>query len=244
MKTTLEALKEKHAEEIRKATLEAEISEAITAAGFTPRQVFIHDLYGVSASVSFGDTYSHAEKCPLADVIALAEAFPPMPLTLRKDGCTSFVLTSYAESLPPEKAGTLRDIAPWKIEADFACVPQHGHAPTVAVKWVATVAGHAVSFACYLEPHSVLSVSFDGRDQRNAYRHIINTQVQFRPAWGGSDRPVLHHPVSGDNAEQMERIQWGRGSSESGHNFTYYTGAVDVPLAYYLRRIMAGASVG
>lgn len=249
MKTKIEELKAKHAAELAAATAEAEIREAIeTATGLSPRSVHIYPLYGKDASATFGDSFHANPFSSLAEAQKLAEAFPPVPILKRKDGCTSFPTEAWFDALPDakQKESQVQAIAPFLIEMDFACTPSHGHTPKIEISWCAEVAGRIVELSCVLPPHEVCRWSFDGKNKTNALRHIIDTKVIFPEgwaAWPGDSYPVLHHQTGGDNCERMDIVKWARGSNDSGHKLTFYSGCYDADLAHYLRRLRALATL-
>ena len=239
MKTaTIEAIRAKHERKLAEAIAAEEIRETLeTATGHAPAQVHVYALYGRDASAQFGNTYGPAnDYLTPAEVATIADLFPPLPLVLRKDGCTSFPSADYAAANPK---GTDTEIAPWLLKVDTACVPQHGHAPIFAAEWLAEVAGRRVEITCQLAPHQAFRVSFQKGDNRNRAATIHRTDLEFFGGWSPSrwHSPTLHHQTAGDNIQRLDRIQWGRGSDDSGHNFTFYTGAADADLAHYLRRV-------
>jgi hypothetical protein len=242
MKTKIEDLKANQAAELEKAIAENEVVSAIeSATGKTPESVHFYPLYGVDASVTFGNRYGRDEYATLRDALELAEAFPPVARLIRRDGCTSFPTEAWFDA-EPGRSGEVQTVSPFFLEVDTACTPNHGHTPTVAIKWAAEIAGRVVSLSVILNPHTVCRWSFNAKNMTNAHAHVIDTELAFPEGWAvwaGDSFPALHHQDGGDNCERMERIKWGRGSADSGHKFTFYSGCGDADLAHHIRRLLA-----
>lgn len=244
---TLETLQAEHAAALAQLNTEQSIREALAAVptSVPVRSVHLYPLYGRAGSVTFGGSHYSESFATLTDALALAQAFPPLPRLKVKDSCTSFPTEAWWDAQPdaatPEKEGKVQAVAPFFLEADFVCTPQHGHTPTVEITWCALIAGHILEISVVLAPHTVCRWSFNGVDQRNAYKRITSTDIKFPAgwaAWDGDSLPVLHHQDGGDDTERMEMIRWGRGSDDSGHKFTYYSGCSDADLAHHLQRVI------
>jgi hypothetical protein len=249
MKTKIEELKAKHAEELAAATAESEILAAIeSATGLAPHSVHLYPLYGRDGSATFGDTFHTNPFATLDEVESLATAFPPVARLKRKNGCVSFPTEKWWDAQPDAEAkeSQVQAIAPFLFSLDFACTPSHGHTPRVEISWCAEIAGRIIEIECVLSPHEVCRWSFDSRDRKNELRHILDTKVTFPEgwaAWAGDSAPVLHHQTGGDSCERMHQIKWSRGSDDSGHKFTFYSGCYDANLAHHVRRLRALASL-
>lgn len=245
MKTRIEKLQAKHAAELTAATAEAEIIAAIeSATGLNPHSIHLYPLYGCDGSATFGDAFHANPFATLEEIETLARAFPPVARLKHKDGCTSFPMKKWWDAQPgaKEKENQVHLIAPFLLELDFTCTPSHGHTPKVELSWCAEIAGRIIEIGCILPPHEVCRWDFDTRSRTNEKAHIIDTKITFLEgwaAWAGDSRPVLHHQTGGDNCEHMEQIKWGRGSDDSGHRFTFYSGCSDADLSHHLGRLRA-----
>lgn len=248
MKNKIAELQAKHAAELATATAEEEIRAAIeSVTGLSPRHVHLYSLYGRDGSATFGDAFHANPFATLEDVETLAAAFQPLPRLKRKDGCISFPTEAWWDAQPEaaEKENQIQAIAPFLLELDFACTPSHGHTPKVELSWCAEIAGRIIEIECVLPPHEVCRWSFDTKGRRNVKAHVLDTKVSFPLGWAvwpGDSYPVLHHQQGGDNCERMEQIKWGRGSDDSGHKITYYSGCSDAELLHYVKRLRALAT--
>lgn len=249
MKTQIEELKAKQAAELADLIAESEIREAVAdATGLEPHNVHLYPLYGRAGSITFGDSFHTNPFSSLAEAQKLAEAFPPVARLKRKDGCTSFPTEAWWDAQPgaKEKESQVQTVAPWLVELDFTCTPNHGHTPKVELSWCAEVAGRVMEISCVLPPHEVCRWSFKSRSRTNALAHITDTEVRFPEgwaAWAGDSIPVLHHQIGGDNCERMTPIKWGRGSDDAGHKITFYSGCGDADLAHHLERLRTLATL-
>lgn len=238
IETTIEEIKAKAERQIREAQTEFAIQEAVGR----ECRVFISALYGSEASVEFFGGF-RGERATPAQVAELFRAFPPLPMLLRKDGCTSFPLESWFDALPKDKQkGEVRLLAPWVMKANFSCVPDHGHEPETETEWYSEIAGIVCRVSARMSTHAAMSYQFKSKSRQNTKGLIIETVVGFRKgwaAWEGDAVPVLHHQDGGDNAERMSVIRWGRGCDKTGHNFTFYSGCSDADPVHHFERLAA-----
>jgi len=164
-----------HAEKLAAAEREDAIRAALEAAGLpAPRFVHTTSLYGIVATVSYGDAYARygsEDGLTLAEALTLAEKLPGVPLVAVRDGCLSFRPLPYVEAL------TEADKERWDSETQVCPVLakiEALHGPQLRLEWVSDLPGVGlVSVRCGFSslPPSVATYNARRKNYMGGFRY-------------------------------------------------------------------------
>jgi len=186
-----------------------------------PWRVYVHPLYGVEASADWTHNfYSYRQKDVRQptwdDVIELAEMFPPEPMVLVKNGCTSFRTRAHVDALPEKKKERWEqelDIAPFRLKLSAF------QNQSVTVTWPTFLRDRMIQIR--------LTLALGWQDNG-----IGRFDIRWKNYMGGKRvdycqflaDPNLTTVFRGDEpVAQLERpIKWGTGSDDVPNDFTLY----------------------
>lgn len=224
-------VKARFEEELRKAKVEDKIAATLdvfigsrTFPEGMERRIYAMSekpLYGVVAWVTYSKGSSYTANGPTyADALAVLATFPAVPLTLVKDGCTSFRPKSYADKLE-EKAKER-----WQEETEVCGLLFKIEAYTdrkMLVEWTAEVEGVGLvtfKFEFAEHPHWYKLFKYESVWGYNNYgsKRRDREHSQLRP------HPDMQTIMDdGEAVCQMESpIRWSTGDGRGDSNFTVY----------------------
>lgn len=208
--TRIEEIKARHAKELAKAEAEDRILAKVPAGA----KVFVSELYGRVARVSFGDEFR--EPATWAQAVELIGMLPPVSKTMVKDGCLSFRPRSVVEAMPESAKER------WESESDVSPVLFHIealHGPTLELEWTA-----ALPEIGLVQVHVHLGHVPSGIGRYQANR--VEFKGGFRYERARFNAAAELHTVHAENGESLAQLEspicWASGGPEYPNRMTIY----------------------
>lgn len=221
LQADLAAMREKHAKAesdlVREHAIRAALPDSLDG---LPVRIHLHGLYGTTASVKVEyDFYRYGrddkQQPTLEDALTLAEQLAPCSVRKIKDGCLSFQLGAYVDSLDKAKKERWQEeieVSPFRIKV--GAFQQH----TMTIEWAA-VLGNEIVDVDFILPLP---------------RWLGNLEVHYQNYMGGKRVDRCNFMPNKDAVFSIFRddeelaqlaaspIKWGRGSDETPNDFTLY----------------------
>lgn len=198
---TREQLRAEYERELRTLEIEESLRERLSIA---PRMVHVHDLYGESGSITYGDSFDRSDddKVSLERLVELLTALPPVPVVHAKGTFTRFITQSFAESdgNKDRERETREPIFPITLKTNSVC------GFSLKAEWFTEIDGQIWSVDAFLaQPSSLARVNARLVEYKGGRRYE-NSRLSIDPVMGYGWR----------------EIRWGRGSDEYPNDFTAY----------------------